>query len=412
MIERRMLQCITCGVETTVRTAVGHGTYQEFAFPCPGCGVEIRLGMEIDQKNVKAGYTKLINAKWIDTLPQGEPDFSVETTVVLDAENLVPIAGKHFSPFLSTFHLPEDPITFGKHQGLRFHVSKNTWPMIEKLMIHENNRNTDLYDKQKEELGYHARYKTWEERTLLTLHILETYGRFFCPKGKAQEDLVRQRINLGEVVSPELIRNLHDYLNNTGKNESLFLEIKDIRKRWAFLYPAVSPIYIVFYWSEGEHSLDRYTLGQKRFEELKTFFVDCFETFCRISLVAAAIEGIIWNNCLKIPTPKKLIRLEDFDIMPNGSKPGILKQMVIGDIFAPYIDSRLRNGIGHHSAHYDVNRDEIGYSHETKNGAKHVLISYIRFCERVVRLYVQIEISSVYVHWAKARAEGITGKIV
>ena len=412
MIERRLLQCATCGVEITVRTAIGHGPYQEFAFPCPGCGVEIRFGMEIDHKNVKRKYTKLINGKWINALPSGKLDYSVESTVVLDGENLIPIAGEHFSPFLSTSHLPKDLVKFGRHQGLRFHTSQNIWPMIEKLMIHEANRNERLYDKQKSELGYRNECHTWEERTLLTLHILEVYGRFFCPEGKAQEDLVRQRVNLAEVASPDLIQQLLNYLITTGKSQSIFLEIMNIRKRWASLYPALSPIYNVFYWSEEKNSLDKYTLAQKRFEELKAFFVDCFETFCRISLIAAAIEGIIWKNCLKIPTPKKLIILEDFDAMPNGSKPDVLKNMVIGGIFAPYIDSRLRNGIGHHSASYDVNKDEITFSYETRTGPKHDTISYIRFCEKVVRLYVQIEIVSIYVHWARARDEGIIGKIV
>ena len=48
-------------------------------------------------------------------------------------------------------------------------------------------------------------------------------------------------------------------------------------------------------------------MAQKRFEELKPFFVDCFESLCRVSVLAAAIEGIIWNKSLTVMTSKKQI---------------------------------------------------------------------------------------------------------
>src|ERR1035438_5362003 len=47
MIVRYPLQCSTCGHKTLTRSATGHGDYQEFAFPCGGCGLEIRFGMRL-----------------------------------------------------------------------------------------------------------------------------------------------------------------------------------------------------------------------------------------------------------------------------------------------------------------------------------------------------------------------------
>ena len=404
MIDRKFLKCNTCGTATTIRTAIGHGSYQEFAFPCPRCGVEIRFGMQINREKPEFRYIKIANAKWSEPDSSTELDFSMESTVVLDGENLIPITGEHFSPFLATSHLPEDPSVFRWHQNARFQVSQNIWPKIDKLIIHENNRNEELYDKQKAELGYNDECHSWAERILLTLRVLEDYGSSFCPKRRGPDALIRQRINLSESISPILTKDLIDYLDATGKSRSIFLEILSLRKRWAYLYPMLSPIYNVFYWSDDENSLDEYTLAQKRFEELKPFFVDCFETFCRLSVVAAAIEGIIWSKSLNIPTSKKPMKLERFDEMPNGSKPDILKKMVIGDLFVPYIDSGLRNGIGHHSARYDVNIDAIEYSYNTRKGAQHEIISYIRFCEKVVRLYGQIELVSIYAHWVRARS--------
>jgi len=411
MIHRNSILCKTCGTETTIRTAIGHGSYQEFAFPCPQCAVEIRFGMQIDHKNVKFEFTKLINGEW-GTGGPGKPEYSVESTVVLDAENLIPIAGEHFSPFLSTVFLARDTEKFHRHQVLRLHACQTIWPMIEKLIIHETNRNEVLYDRQKNELGYNKECLTWGKRTLQTLYILDKYSTFFSVTGRGENELMRQRINLAEVASPELIRGLLNYLNATGKSNGIFVEIFDIRKRWSHLYPMFSPIFNIFYWDEESHSLDDYTLAQKRFEELKTLYVDCFETLCRISVIAAAIEGIIWIKRLEIPTSKKAVKLEDFDRMPNGSKPDLLKKLIIGNVFVLHIDNRLRNGIGHHSARYDVNTDQITYSYNSKKGIRQTTIPYIRFCEKVVRLYIQIELTSVYAHWARAKAEGIIGKIV
>jgi hypothetical protein len=412
VIVRNFMKCKTCGHVNTTRTAVGHGSYQEFAFPCQGCGIELRFGMEIDHENPDYEYTKIVNAEWTDEGLSDDKDFSTITTVVLDGENLVPITGEVFSPFMSTANLPENPVKFRMHQGIRFHMAEKIWPMIEKLLIHENNRNEELFDKQKAELGYRDECSSWEERILLTLHILQRYGEIFSPDRKSAYDLIRQRINLSETVSSTLHKDLLDYLIETGKSCTLFKEIMDIRKRWVYLYPMLSPVYIVFYWSEKANSLDYYTLAQKRFEELKPFYVDCFETLCRISVLAAAIEGIIWNKSLTVKTSKKLINITTFDEMPNGSKRNILKNLVIGDLFTPFIENRIRNGIGHHTARYDVHSDLVTYSNRAKRGTEWNIIPYVQFCEKVVRLYVQVQTVSIYAHWAKARAEGITGRII
>jgi hypothetical protein len=406
------MKCQTCDHVNTTRTAVGHGSYQEFAFPCQGCGIELRFGMEIDHEKTNYEYTKIVNAEWSKEELSGDLDFSTETTVVLDGENLIPTTGEVFSPFMATFNLPKDPSEFRRHQQVRYQASEKIWPMIEKLLIHKDNRNEELFDKQKIELGYRDECSNWEERSQLIFKMLEQHGEFFSPHRKKAGLLIRQRINLSESISSTLHKDLLDYLIETGKSWTLFEEIMSIRKRWTYLYPMLSPIYLIFYWSEKENSLNYYTLAQKRFEELKPFFVDCFETLCRISVLAAAIEGIIWNKSLTISTSKKTIDIKAFDKMPNGSKPDILKNLVISDLFVPYIDSRLRNGIGHHTARYDVNSDLIQYSYNTKKGLEYDFISYIRFCEKVVHLYAQIEAISTYIQWVKLRAEGITGKVL
>jgi hypothetical protein len=108
-----------------------------------------------------------------------------------------------------------------------------------------------------------------------------------------------------------------------------------------------------------------------------------------------------------MPTSKRVMALDEFDIKPNGAKPDILKQLAIGDIFVPFIEHNLRNGLGHHSAHYEVKSDSIQYATENQSGMKKHQISYTRFCEKVVKLYAQLEVVSIYAHWLRKSALGI-----
>jgi hypothetical protein len=81
--------------------------------------------------------------------------------------------------------------------------------------------------------------------------------------------------------------------------------------------------------------------------------------------------------------------------MTNGLKQNILDKLAIADLFIPFIDHRLRNGIGHNAARYDVVEDKINY----KNGTQYYSIYYIEFCDKVVKLYGQLELISLYSNW-------------
>jgi len=76
MINRRNLECITCGTITMTRTGIGHGTIQKHKFPCPGCGIEIGLVLHLDQEKAGLKYDDPTNAKWADEQEE-EPTHTV-----------------------------------------------------------------------------------------------------------------------------------------------------------------------------------------------------------------------------------------------------------------------------------------------------------------------------------------------
>jgi hypothetical protein len=84
----------------------------------------------------------------------------------------------------------------------------------------------------------------------------------------------------------------------------------------------------------------------------------------------------------------------------------VFVNLTIGDLFKNVLDTKLRNGIGHHSAHYNLEKDEI-VLYSTKQGATvERNISYTVFCDRVLKLFAAFELASVYHHSRHIEAEG------
>lgn len=409
MTNRKALECNECATRTITRTAIGHGDYQEFAFPCPGCGIEIRFGMNLYPREGRWKYVKLTNARWVD------PEDGITNEIKLDGESLIPVHDRDIlMPFLKTVFLAKDVNIFRGHQGIRFMATSDIWPMIEKVLhYHEDGNHGLLLVKSLRQVGYKASLDTERDFAAALIWVFDRYGLFFRMRQDSDEQTVRQRINLAESIATKGVMDFYTLLRSSSRLHQMFREANAIRKTWTKFYSFLFPIFNVFYWDSKNHELTDYTLCQKRFDEIKQFYVDCFETFCRFSTLAAALEGFIFLGRLCVPTKAGSMTFEEYEALPNGSKPDILKNLpAIAGIFVPYIDSKLRNGVGHHSARYVVKSDTISYVNRGKKGVQQFSIPYISFCEEIVQLYVQLE--TVFLYWAGAygRSHGITDKIV
>lgn len=390
MIHRNSLKCSTCNTSATTRTAIGHGGYQEFAFPCPGCGVEIRFGMTLDQEAITFEYDKLMNATWSD-----EDDGAAEFT--FDSEHLCPKTRTMISPFVQTLFLPRDPEEFMKAQRIRFTAATEIWPRLERLRTHFLREQWSYFEVELKALGYEIPAAEARERRIALSKATQQYGRFFGRSDSNAIQLVLERLKLA--ISNSASGDVATYLISRNRHLSIEKELLHIRQEWVKVFPILFPIYLCLHWDNASHSLDDYTLAQKRFVELKPFYVDCFETLARISVIAAAIEGSISLSRAVIPTKKGHITISAFELMANGSKPDVLKNLPIADLFVPFMDSQLRNGLGHNAARYDVKTDSIEYTNEGKAGSSSFTIGYSQFCEKLVLLYGQVEAMAMYVDW-------------
>lgn len=128
MISQFCIQLNVCITKTTTRTAVIDIPYQEFVFPCPGCSVEIRFGMEI--KAPDWWYTKFINAVPLDT------NEGITNVRVFDASHLMPLDNsKSFSPYMETAEIldGDDFLMFHLMQGINQKIVDEYWPQVAKI---------------------------------------------------------------------------------------------------------------------------------------------------------------------------------------------------------------------------------------------------------------------------------------
>lgn len=141
------------------------------------------------------------------------------------------------------------------------------------------------------------------------------------------------------------------------------------------------------------------TLSDKRFNELRQLYIDCFETLCRQLVLAMGFEVIIHHRKLQIPTKKGSITLEQFAEMPNAAKRDHIAKFPIEDLFMPVLDTDFRNGVGHHAAHYEREQQDAIIIFDSKDaGTVSRLVSYTQFCEKLLDLFTAFELATMYHH--------------
>lgn len=390
MTIRAVLLCASCESKTVVRTQVGHRDKQEHAFKCPNCGIDISYVLDLDQKNVSWSFREPHNAKWVESEEGaiGVRTFSDELMIPADLQD-------PWSPFILTFRNFRDIDVYRHDETVRNMFVEHGWARCERLMVHFENANFDLFDKEA------GPPETQEAPTVVSrLEALGAYmeGAFdgFTLNTEGSYSRVAQRIALVRSGSATLFGDLAQSYLRSGKIAALWRQIRDVRGAMVRNYPALQPLLQMSYWHREHQDLSKFLLSDKRFDALRQVYIDCFETLCRLTVIVVGVETIIHHASLEIPTKKGSMTLEDFEAMPNGLKTGIIDKYPISDLFSPVIDTKLRNGIGHNSAHYEPKTDEV-ICYETKDATTVTrTLPYTEFCDRVLKLFAAFELAERY----------------
>ena len=394
MVNNVLFKCLECEEEVLTKTTIGHENYVEFAFPCPTCAVELRFGMNLDHKAVTFKYVNFLN---IEPIKRKDIDFWGHHNIIkLDSSFLIP---NDCPPFCSPFIMSKGSQEDLKAKQNRLVFLRESVSYIRKLVTHSARPNYKLFNQNLRALGFDDNVKTEEEKLDSYLSVFEDVTDIFIPDNLNLRDHIKDELNDFTInASEKVMTDIINVYNEESRLELLLKEVQSLRLDWL---DDIAYILIPMYDYINDDNLDlaEYHMCQKRFRDLKSFYIDCFETFCRISVLAATIEGIDKYGIPCIPKKNGNMSLEEFEVVPNGSKVDILNNLKVGSYFSGFIDSKLRNGVGHHSAHYDINFDIVKYRNQNKNGISDGSITYNEFCEKVIRLYIQLENVALYVHW-------------
>lgn len=397
-IIRKTLQCKSCDAKVITRTAPSLFPPQEHMFACPGCGVEIRFTVN-QHKSPKTGFRvsfgRPVNARW------AKSEAAAVKTLSFDADRVAPKDMTNvFSPFLAeSFKLsPTAHLFYAREEGLRRAWRESQWPWIQRLIVHFDKRNSRLFDKEAKIRSGSPAAQSWATRLRVLYDLLEKAFDNFTLTRRDATNRVRQRLALAESIDASLCEELRNHYVASMRAEKLWQEITKVRTAFLANYLAMAPVLRVQYWTTPLKDLSEFSVTEKRFERLKQLYVDCFETLCRLTVIALACEAIIHHRSLTIPTKKGLMTIWAYEAMPNGNKHTILSKYPIADLFVPFIDTKLRNGIGHHSAVYRPEEDDVVYYAQDHDQLRESRIAYTTFVFKVLELFSVMELAALYFH--------------
>ena len=99
--------------------------------------------------------------------------------------------------------------------------------------------------------------------------------------------------------------------------------------------------------------------------------------------------------------------LDQFEQLANAGKRDHIAKYPIKDLFLTVIDTDFRNGIGHHSAHYERDADCI-VLYDTKDaGTVSRVVGYTEFCDKVLTLFAAFELGAIYHHDIHIMLDGL-----
>lgn len=386
MTVRKPVVCISCGSKIITRTQIGHKDMQKHSFPCPTCGVVITYVLDLDQKKISFKFRDPENGKWVD-----DEDGAVKTLTFSD-EIVVPASMPDFvSPHLATFGR-YDWQRYRVDEGLRQLFVRKGFRHVERCRVHFERGNWGLFDK---EMPSDEEGSVTPKGRLIDLYTVYTAGfSYFTLVPSEKYDRIHQRLLEARTIDEPLVSALAERYLVSRRIMSLWRELFSVRASFVNCYNFIQPIIMVDYWYEEYR--EPVFLSDKRFNELRQLYIDCFETLFRLLVLGIALDVIIRDRKLEVPTKRGSMTLEQFEQMPNAAKRDHIAKFPIEDLFMTVLDTDFRNGIGHNAAHYDQEHDAIVVYDTKAAGTVSRVVGYTEFCRKVLDLFAAFELAAVY----------------
>jgi hypothetical protein len=86
----------------------------------------------------------------------------------------------------------------------------------------------------------------------------------------------------------------------------------------------------------------------------------------------------------------------EFESLATANKRDHLARYPIADLFVPFLDTELRNGIGHHAARYDSQSDSVICVKAVGSKLQLKSVPYTEFCRKVISIVSRLSVVETY----------------
>lgn len=360
---RNCLKCEVCNTITLVRIQIGWLDSHPIRYNCGNCGILISGIANFDQKNIDYNLS-FQNAIRVD---ETEAKYYIEISGELLTKKVEKCKKEKFPlcppPFFESFwKMGNENYEIFKKNTVQFnYFIKEKWPKLRRINELYLNDKKEYLVKELKKVFPKCQFSVDNELTILMgMHQLNIYcfypvinKNFFK---KITSFLFNNILNLTNTQKSELEKLLEDFKEKKlfkEYNLIIFKEIENFVENFQFLIPVFG---LQFYKEVPEDFKDNCGISTATFEDLKQFYLDCYESIGDLLRIIIAFNNLKHRGDFEIclPIRRDVSTLSNLDEKTKGVKIEYVTGREAFDILISLkLNNKIRNAIAHNRYKYD-----------------------------------------------------------
>lgn len=366
MIKRIYIKCKTCECPITLRIAVLSNDKPKYTFTCPNCKMDITVGLEIKKLPELSELTSLpkdealnilYNSTQFNCIDNCEINTEEKSLKLDDEKNIINLMGeipykKEEANSSTLFPIFSALKNFGTHtivskQDTIVHENWTNLKTAWKLSLKRNETLSKTYRKK------YIFFSIKDEDFDLDSEIYD-FSLFFI--GNKNFSLLDEIFKCTPTIINRNEKNYYEYIKFChNKFSKLEEKIIPIITSYMANYETFSP-YMVILKNGFDLDINEYKIDSFNFEELKSFYGECFEVLADLYAIIAGLNNLLnnrkYDEFLEMDMNKYLI-------IDKANKSNCFKDNLKLNFLCFEYDSFIRNSSHHSGTRYDYDKNCI-----------------------------------------------------